>query len=156
MIIRELEEKDLNAVSTICMESFLHSVAETVSDEGITTFSNIAAYDAFFDRMQGDNLMLAAQNGSNIEGIIELKEGRHVAMLFIRPDRQKNGTGRKLILSALNHATAETITVNSSLPSVAAYETYGFECTGAVSESAGLVYQPMALKIYPEKHTEST
>lgn len=84
MIIRKMEEKDLEAVCAICMDSFLQSVAGTLSDEGITTFSNIAACGAFLDRMKGDNLMLVAENDENVEGVIELKEGRHVAMLFIR------------------------------------------------------------------------
>ena len=73
MIIRKMEEKDLEAVSAICMDSFLKSVAGTLSDEGITTFSNITACDAFLDRMEGDNLMLVVENDENIEGIIKLK-----------------------------------------------------------------------------------
>lgn len=152
MIIRKMEEKDLEAVSAICMDSFLKSVAGTLSDEGITTFSNIAACDAFLDRMGGDNLMLVAENDENIEGVIELKEGRHVAMLFIRPERQKNGIGRKLLLSSLNHARVETVTVSASLSSVTAYEKYGFECSDKVDESAGLVYQPMEIKLNKAMH----
>ncbi|MHA2940487.1 GNAT family N-acetyltransferase [Vibrio sp. RC27] len=93
IIVRKMEEKDLEAVSAICIDSFLQSVAGTLSDEGITTFSKIATRDAFLNRMEGDNLMLVAENDENIEGVIELKEGRHVAMLFIRPERQKSGIG---------------------------------------------------------------
>lgn len=155
MIIRKMEEKDLEAASEICMDSFLLSVASTLSDEGITTFSNIAARDAFLDRMRGDNLMLVAENNENVEGVIELKEGRHVAMLFIRPKSQKSGIGRKLLISALNHAKVETVTVSASLPSVTAYENYGFELSGEVAESAGLVYQPMKLKLNKAMHATS-
>ena len=155
MIIRKMEEKDLEAESEICMDSFLQSVASTLSDEGITTFSNIAARDAFLDRMRGDNLMLVAENNENVEGVIELKEGRHVAMLFIRPKSQKSGIGRKLLISALNHAKVETVTVSASLSSVAAYENYGFELSGEVAESAGLVYQPMKLKLNKAMHATS-
>lgn len=155
MIIRKMEEKDLEAVSEICMDSFLQSVAGSLSDEGVTTFSNIAARGAFLDRMNGDNLMLVAESEKNIEGVIELKEGRHVAMLFIRPERQKSGIGRKLLSSALNHARVETVTVSASLSSVTAYEKYGFECSGEVGESAGLVYQPMELKLNKVMHATS-
>lgn len=152
MIIRKMEEKDLEGVSAICMDSFLQSVAGALSDEGIITFSNIAACDAFLDRMKGDNLMLVAESNENIEGVIELKEGRHVAMLFIRPERQKSGIGRKLFLSSLNHARVETVTVSASLSSVSAYQNYGFECSGKVDESAGLVYQPMEIKLNKAMH----
>ncbi|WP_205599115.1 GNAT family N-acetyltransferase [Halomonas faecis] len=155
MIIRKMEEKDLEAVSATCMDSFLQSVADTLSDEGISTFSNIAARDAFLDRMMGDNMMLVAENEGKVEGVIELKEGRHVAMLFISPERQKSGIGRKLLSSALNHAKGETVTVTASLSSVPAYEKYGFECKGEVGESAGLAYQPMEIKLNKAMHATS-
>ncbi len=155
MIVRKMEEKDLEAVSATCMASFLQSVAYTLSEEGVATFSKIAASDSFLERMKGDNLMLVAEDNGQIEGVIELKEGRHVAMLFISPDRQKEGIGRKLLSSAINYAKVETITVSASLSSVSAYEKYGFECKGEASESAGLVYQPMAIKINKVMHATS-
>ncbi|WP_212652364.1 GNAT family N-acetyltransferase [Marinomonas sp. CT5] len=155
MIIRKMEEKDLEAVSAVCMDSFLQSVADTLSDEGISTFSSISRCNAFLDRMKQDNLMLVAENEGKIEGVIELKEGRHVAMLFIRPESQKSGIGRKLLSSALNHAKVETVTVSASLTSVPAYEKYGFECNGEVGESAGLVYQPMEIKLNKAMHATS-
>ncbi|WP_296047698.1 GNAT family N-acetyltransferase [uncultured Alteromonas sp.] len=155
MVIRKLEEKDLEAVSAICMSAFFNSVAGTLTDEGVATFSKIAACDAFFDRMKGDTVMLVAESGEIIEGVIELKESRHVAMFFIRPERQKSGIGRKLLSSVLSHASGETVTVSASLSSVAAYEKYGFECTGGVGESAGLVYQPMELKFNKAMHAKS-
>ncbi|XQF94532.1 GNAT family N-acetyltransferase (plasmid) [Pseudoalteromonas espejiana] len=49
--------------------------------------------------MKGDNLMLSIRNDKKIEGIIELKEGRHIAMLFISPDRQKKGIGKSTFIS---------------------------------------------------------
>lgn len=64
-----MEEKDLEAVSAICMDSFLQSVAGTLADEGIATFSNIAARDAFLNRMKGDNLILVADNDENVQGV---------------------------------------------------------------------------------------
>lgn len=155
MIVRRMEEKDVEAVSATCMASFLRSVADTLSEEGVSTFSNIAASHAFLDRMKGDNLILVAEKDGKIEGVIELKEGCHVAMLFIIPERQKKGIGRKLLSSALNHAKFETVTVSASLPSVPAYEKYGFECKGEVGESAGLLYQPMEIKLNTVMHATS-
>ena len=60
---------------------------------------------------------------------------------------EKSGIGRKLLISALNHAKVETVTVSAPLSSVTAYENYGFERSGEVAESAGLVYQPMELNL---------
>ncbi len=156
MIIRKMNEKDVEAVSRICITSFLHSIADTLSEEGKTTFSSIAASNAFLSRMKGDNFMLVAESDENIVGVIELKEGRHVAMLFIRPESQKSGIGRKLLASALKYAKVETVTVSASLSSISAYEKYGFECRGEIGESAGLVYQPMEIKLSKEVYAVST
>jgi len=142
-----MDATDIEAVSTICCTAFSRSIADTLPEEGKTTFANIAASNAFLGRMKGDNLMLVAENDKKIEGIIELKESRHVAMLFITPERQKKGIGRKLLSSALKHAKVGTVTVSASLPSIPAYEKYGFECKGEVKESAGLIYQPMEVKL---------
>lgn len=82
-----------------------------------------------------------------IEGVIEFKEGCHVAMLFVGPECQRNGIGKKLILSALDCARVDIVTVSASLSSVPAYRKYGFECKGDISESAGLIYQPMEIEL---------
>ena len=97
--------------------------------------------------MKEDNLMLVAECDGDIEGIIELKEGRHVAMLFVRPEKQMKGIGRKLLSSALRRARCGTVTVRASLSSVPAYKKYGFELKGDMAESVGLVYQPMEIKL---------
>lgn len=147
MLIRRMEEEDVEVVSTICMESFLQSVAGTLPEEGVSTFSRVADGAAFLGRMKADNLMLVAEDDGVIRGVIELKEGRHLAMLFVAPDHQRKGVGTLLLSAALDHAKVNTVTVRASLSSVPAYRKYGFECSGDVGESAGLIYQPMALQL---------
>lgn len=70
--------------------------------------------------------------------------GRHIGMLFVDPQAHRRGIGRELFEAALAHACADLISVSASLPSVAAYTRFGFSLTGPVSESSGLIYQPMA------------
>ncbi len=147
MILRTMEEKDLEAVSIICLTSFTRSVANSLSEQGVTTFRKIASSEAFFERMNGDNLMLVVESHGTIQGVVELKEGRHVAMLFVHPDQQKKGIGKSLLTAALKHARTRTVTVKASLSSVPAYKKYGFKCSGDIGESAGLVYQPMEIEL---------
>ena len=154
MKIREMEEKDLEAVSTICIDSFTKSVAGTLSLEGVSTFSEIASSDSILKRMNEDNLIFVAECNGRIKGVIELKEGRHIAMLFVEPEYQKKGVGRKLLSSALSYARVDTVTVSASLSSVPVYEKYGFECKGDISESAGLVYQPMEIELNKALQTD--
>ncbi|WP_415898182.1 GNAT family N-acetyltransferase [Neptuniibacter sp. QD57_21] len=148
MIIREMKESDTEGVSQVCLDAFFDSVAGSLSDEGIATFAAISSADAFAERMKEDNRMLVAEdNNGEILGVIELKEGRHIAMLFVTPSQQKGGIGRRLLTAVLKYARSEIVTVSASLPSVPAYRKYGFELKGEVGELSGLVYQPMVLMI---------
>lgn len=147
MAVREMKERDVEAVSAICIDSFSQSVAGTLPEEGVLTFLKIATASAFIERMKGDNLMFVAETGENIDGVIELKEGRHIAMLFVNPDCQRNGIGRMLLSSALDYVRVGTLTVKASLPSVPAYEKYGFVRKGGPGESEGLIYQPMEFEL---------
>ncbi|WP_336391137.1 GNAT family N-acetyltransferase [Gallaecimonas xiamenensis] len=148
MTIRQLEERDLEAASAVCMAAFLGSVAATLAAEGLETFKTIAAPGAFRSRMQQDNLILVAEHQGQVAGLIELKEGRHLAMLFIAPQWQQKGLGRQLLAAVLPHARGDEVTVRASLSSVPAYQKYGFVCQGEVGQVAGLVFQPMVLALH--------
>lgn len=61
------------------------AVAPSLSAQGIDTFAKVVAAQAFAERMEGDNLMLVSVSDGVIVGLIELKQGCHVAMLFVAP-----------------------------------------------------------------------
>lgn len=143
MIIRTMTRRDLRTVSAVCLRSFKYSVADTLSPKGVKTFASVVTPESFSERMQKDNLMFVAEDGGKPIGVIELKEGRHIAVFFIEPAYQKQGVGKQLLREAFAHARQDQITVNASLTSVPAYQTFGFEPSGEISESGGLVYQPM-------------
>lgn len=147
MQIRNLTPDDLPHASALCLDAFTEAVAPSLSAQGVETFTRVAAPQAFAARMQGDNLMLACVTQGALAGLIELKEGRHVAMLFIAPGWQRQGIGTRLMNAALEHARVDVVTVKASLPSVPAYQHYGFTLAGEVGEFAGLVYQPMEKRL---------
>lgn len=149
LTVRPLSPTDLHAANTVCISAFMASVAPTLAEEGINTFLAIAATEAFAARMAQDNLILIAERGEQAAGLIELKQGRHLAMLFVAPDQQRQGVGRQLLAAVLPHVRGELLTVSAALPSVSAYLDYGFECCGDIGQSAGLTYQPMQLHLPP-------
>ncbi|MEE1924736.1 GNAT family N-acetyltransferase [Pseudomonas sp. 148P] len=147
MLIRKMTHEDLPAASALCLEAFMLAVAPSLSAQGVETFGKVAATQAFAERMTGDNLILVCVADGILTGLVELKEGRHVAMLFVSPAWQRRGIGRRLVDAALKQARTDVVTVSASLSSVAAYEQYGFELAGEVAEFAGLVYQPMERRL---------
>ena len=146
-LIRKMEIDDVESVSIISVASFKQAVSSQLSDEGIRTFLEISSPESFLARMKQDNLMLIFEDADGISGIVELKEGRHIAMLFISPEKQRMGIGRKLIEKSLKYSRVEVVTVNASLVSVAAYEKYGFAIVGQEEETNGLRYQPMEIDL---------
>jgi len=154
MSTRKIDSKDLHSVSSVCIDAFMGSVAPTLKEEGIKTFQNVASLEGLESRMEADNEMVVYENEGEVVGYIELKEGRHIAMLFVSPSFQKRGVGKLLISKILPYAKSDIITVSASLTSISAYLNFGFECTGEVSESAGLTYQPMQIKLNKSKHAD--
>ncbi|KAA9000930.1 GNAT family N-acetyltransferase [Stenotrophomonas cyclobalanopsidis] len=143
--IRPARPDDLAAISAICMAAFSDAVAPWLSAQGVATFTQVAAADAFAERLQGDNHILVAEREDRIIGVIELKEGRHLAMLFVDPACQGQGIGHALLQAVLPHLRAPGMSVRASLNAVPAYQRYGFVIDGEVGEFNGLVYQPLSL-----------
>ena len=147
MQICKLTHDDLHSASTLCMDAFMSAVAPSLSAQGVETFAKVATVSAFAERMACDNLMLGCVEDGTLTGLIELKEGRHVAMLFVAPGCQRRGIGMRLMNAAMEHVRGDVVTVRASLSSVKAYESYGFILTGEVGEFAGLVFQPMEKRL---------
>lgn len=147
MQIRKMTHEDLPSANALCLEAFMLAVAPALSAQGVETFTKVAAQEAFAERMAHDNLMLICVAEETLVGLIELKEGRHVAMLFVAPTWQRRGVGKRLLSAALEQARADVVTVRASLSSVPAYERYGFALAGEVGEFAGLTYQPMEKRL---------
>ncbi|MGF6416654.1 GNAT superfamily N-acetyltransferase [Stenotrophomonas sp. AN71] len=142
--IRPAHADDLPAISAVCLAAFNAAVAPSLSEAGIATFGSVAAADAFGARLQGDNLILVAEHEARIVGVVELKEGRHLAMLFVDPACQGQGIGHALFEAVLPQVRDPVLTVRASLNAVATYQRYGFALDGDVGEFNGLVYQPLA------------
>jgi len=151
MSIRKINSEDLRSVSSICIDAFMGAVAPTLEEEGIKTFQSIASISSLESRMEADNEMLVYEENHQVVGFLELKEGRHIAMLFVSPNSQKNGVGKSLISEILTYAKNDVITVSASLTSVPAYLHYGFEYAGDAAESSGLKYQPMQIELSKSK-----
>ena len=141
--IRPAHIDDVPAISALCMAAFNEAVAPSLSAAGIATFGSVAAADAFAARLQGDNHILVAEQDARVVGVVELKEGRHLAMLFVDPACQGRGIGHALFEAVLLRVREPVLTVRASLNAVPVYERYGFVLDGDVGEFNGLVYQQM-------------
>lgn len=148
MAIREMNPADASEVSRMVLAAFRESIAGELSEEGVHAFCELASPEAFSKRLTEDNLMFVFEAQGRILGMIELKQGRHLAMLFVSPACQKRGIGRKLVQVALAYSRVPSVTVSASLPSVPAYQKYGFRVVGPEEEEQGLRYIPMEIELH--------
>lgn len=134
---------ELPAVSAFVRGVYDAQVAPTESEEGRATFAGYAGADAMAARAGTHEAWLAEREGE-IVGALEVRDGTHVALLFVARDAQRQGIGRALLISAFGPTDAwPELTVNSTPGAVAAYARLGFVVEGAEEERNGLRYQPM-------------
>ena len=144
MAIREMTKHDIDRVSQLCRDAFNASVAQTVTAQGCDQFYLYTTPDTLDELLNHpEHTTLVYESERRILGMVALKQGVHVALLFVDPTAQRRGIGRALIDAILPYCCTPSITVRASLSSVAAYQSYGFVCTGIASIESGLTYQPM-------------
>jgi predicted N-acetyltransferase YhbS len=88
-----------------------------------------------------------ACDDNHVQGVISLRDGRHLYQLFVPTSLHRQGIARRLwqhlLLSLPSAAAPASITVNASLLAAPAYERFGFVTTGARTETKGIAFVPM-------------
>ena len=144
MTIRVMTQSDIERVSQLCRDAFDVSIAPTVSAQGCDNFYQYSAPETLTVLLNHfQHTTLVYERKQRILGMVALKQGMHVSLLFVDPTAQRQGIGRALIEAMLPYCCATSVTVRASLTSVAAYQAYGFVCTGVAGIESELTYQPM-------------
>ncbi len=131
---------------------FTRFVAPQFPPEGVEEFLSYVNPQALVQRRAEGNLQLAAWTGEEMVAYLEMREGPHLALLFIDPARQRQGVGKRLLARALEiwgqrEPEFERVTVNSSPNATAAYQSMGFEADGEMQSKNGITFMPMHLAI---------
>ncbi len=147
MRIEKLKINDLSFASALIEKAFDHSVAPTLSEEGVAAFKSGLTQESIKNRLNLGNLFIVCRNNNLIVGVGEIRDKNHLNLLFVEPSMQKSGIGRKIFNELLRSVKESEVTVNSSLNSIDAYKQFGFIENGQPSEVKGIKYQPMVYKI---------
>lgn len=95
-------------------------------------------------------------SGSQLAGLIALRNRSHLFHLFVARSFQGQGLSRQLWSYALKACLTEenttTFTVNSSIYAQGVYEKMGFKVPGKAIETKGIVFIPLILEINCTKH----
>ncbi|MGZ8467974.1 MAG: GNAT family N-acetyltransferase [Gemmatirosa sp.] len=140
---RAMTPDETDAVATFAHRVYAHAIAPYESAEGRTTYAAYVAPDAMRARAT-DHAVAVAESEGALVGMLEVRRGTHVSMLFVDPARQRAGVARRLLAHAFGPAAHwPALTVNSTPGAVGAYARLGFVVEHAEIEHDGLRFVPM-------------
>jgi GNAT superfamily N-acetyltransferase len=146
-------------VARLIEAGFAASIAPGYDAVGRVAFRMYAHERAIQARLTGGALGLVAEAAGEVVGYAELQgagralRGRdHLSLLFVAPDRQRQGVARRLLAGAvarlrLLRDTPPALTVNAAPGALPAYRRLGFVATGPEAVIDGIRAVPMRLPL---------
>ena len=146
--IMRLKVSELDEVITMIQAVFDSYVAPDCSVDGIRVFKDFIKPEEMQGRIDGGSLVLVARFQAELAGVIEIRVGDHIALLFTAARFQRQGIAGKLLQTALDswretRTDLQKITVNSSPYAVAVYRRLGFSPITIEQNKYGVRFTPM-------------
>ncbi len=132
----------------LAWRTFVKFEADVYSPEGVKNFENFIT-DSTLYRMfvLGTYQLFVALDGKKIVGMLTLRGGTHISLLFVDEKYHRRGIGRALMQYLSNYLLTELqasrVTVNSSPYGVGFYHRLGFRDLRPQEKKDGIIYTPM-------------
>ncbi|ATW25076.1 GNAT family N-acetyltransferase [Candidatus Formimonas warabiya] len=141
---REAQPQDVPAIIELVLGVFDKYVGCGYAPEGQLTFRMYCHPNAMMSRWaEGTSFCLIAIFEQKIIGMIEVRNGNHIALLFVDDRYQRKGIAKKLVSLAVEKAQAAEMEVNSSPYALNIYGKMGFEPLDAEQVRDGIRFIPM-------------
>ena len=145
--IREVNPGEYIGAMNLAWDTFSKFDARDYSQEGIDAFRDFISDGNLYEMfLRGAYLIyVAVDSNDKLAGVISIRGGNHISLLFVAEKYQKMGVATKLIDHVKNKLKEEykNITVNAAPYAVGFYHRYGFIDTGLEQEQTGIKYTPM-------------
>ena len=138
--------------SDLVMRSYRRATTTDDSTEGVEEFRRYAAAASIKSRVSEGSIVMMAFLDEVAIGVVEVRSPGHIGLLFICPDHQNRGVGRRLCETAIEVATRmlprpPKVTVKSAPGAVSFYKKLGFLVAGAMTEFNGIRFVPMEREV---------
>lgn len=146
--IRNAYRDEWEDAMALAWRTFLRFEADVYSPEGVKNFENFIT-DSTLYRMfvVGSYQMFVALDGKKIVGMLTLRDGTHISLLFVDEKYHRRGIGRALLQYMCHYLLTEVqacrVTVNSSPYGVGFYHRLGFRDLRPQEKKDGIIYTPM-------------
>lgn len=146
--IREARKEEWETATELAFRVFLKYEAMEYGPQGIRNFAEFLT-DEMLKKLflAGKYLLFVAVEGDNLIGLITLRSGNHISLLFVDSEYHRRGVGRALVRYLqeymLAHTSYEKLTVNAAPYGIPFYHKLGFKDTGMQTQKDGIIYTPM-------------
>ena len=158
---RFMQPSEETEVCNLVISVFKEFIAHQYSHEGIREFLKYVQPELFLRRSQKNHFVLVATIQGKIVGMIEIRNNRHVSLLFVDKRFQQIGIGRELLrrsleicqleISLKRSPSLQEVSVNSSPNSIQTYERMGFRQKGSEQVKNGIRFTQMVLEVPKEQ-----
>lgn len=141
VIIKEIGKDERQKALDLVLAVFMQYEAPDYSKEGVESFqSSVMHNNDFLESIT----MYGAYRDETIVGVIATrKNGSHITLFFVDSKYHRQGIGKKLFETVLEHSSSNEITVNSSPYAVEVYHHLGFVDVASEQLTDGIRYTPM-------------
>ncbi len=153
MQICKINQDRLRDALELVWEVFEKYEAPDYEEMGIATFRHFIEYHNMVEKVhQGEMKFWGCYLNNYLVGVIALRTGQHISLLFVRDKFHHLGVARKLINVAVDAVAMENpqiraVTVNSSPYAVGFYKKLGFVPLGPEQRADGIRFTAMRLVI---------
>lgn len=149
--VEDLRLTEVGAATAIIERVFDEFIGPGYAPEGVDTFKSFIQPAEIAWRSLNGNFILVAKDENEIIGVIEMKNYKHISLLFVAKEYHRQGVAKQLLRQAVSRCrTAEweelELTVNSSPFAVPVYQKLGFTPVGPEQVQNGIRFVPMILK----------
>ncbi len=145
MQIRPLLPDEIEPCRSLVRSVFDRFEAPDYSREGAASFYSFL--DSVPEQFAAGALRIwAALREERLVGVLAMRDGCHICLLFVDPGFHRQGIARALVQTAAAFAREsgqEQLTVNSSPYAVPAYHRLGFSDLGPEQTADGIRFTPM-------------
>ena len=135
MYIVEMNDKNIAEAAECYVASWRSAHSEYFNEEYLEAFNVEKTKNILKKDEAADRITYIAYDKNNVVGFVTIdKERFEMTHLYVRPDKQRQGIGTKLMefavkqMTSINRVYATVLSVNE--PGLAFFEKYAFEFTG--------------------------
>ena len=150
--VRGIKDEEIGAAVALIKTGFESFIATGYSPEGVNEFLRFIQPEAMQLRLEAGNIMLVAYRKDRLIGVIEVRDGNHIALLFTAEEFHRHGIANRLLEKIINICRGKNgkiaeITVNSSPFAGKIYEKMGFVHKDSEQVNNGIRFIPMVKRI---------